>query len=119
VRKLLLDNGFADASELKKLEKVSVREHSALPRRGRMWTAKPTLSQILTLAPIPLSSWLRNQLNLSGSIPQSLKKDVDAAVEKAKLSPIPPTEQLYEHIYNDGLGMTIRGLDSQHKIKLV
>ena len=49
---------------------------------------------------------------------QSLKKDVDTAVEQAKLSSIPPPEQLYEHIYNDGLNMTIRGLDSQHKIQL-
>lgn len=49
---------------------------------------------------------------------QSLKKDVDTAVEQAKLSAIPPTEQLYEHIYADTLNMTIRGLDSQHKIQL-
>ena len=49
---------------------------------------------------------------------QSLKKDVDTAVEQAKLSAIPPTEHLYQNIYADGLGMTIRGLDSQHKIQL-
>ena len=39
-------------------------------------------------------------------------------MEQAKLSAIPPTEQLYEHIYADGLNMTIRGLDSQHKVHL-
>jgi hypothetical protein len=57
-------------------------------------------------------------LDMAAAAPQSLKKDVDTAVEQAKLSAIPPTEQLYENIYRDGLDMTIRGLDSQHKIRL-
>ena len=49
---------------------------------------------------------------------QDVKKEIDAAVEKAKNSPIPPDDALWKNIYKDTLGGKMKGLDSSVKIKL-
>jgi pyruvate dehydrogenase E1 component alpha subunit len=51
-------------------------------------------------------------------IEKEVKKMIDSAVEKAKAAPVPPMEDLYKNVYVDGLGMVVRGIDSQHKIHL-
>lgn len=62
VRKLLLDNGLADAAEIKAIEK-------------------------------------------------QCKKTVDAAIEAGKAAPTPGMDELAAHIYKEGLGMQLRGVD--------
>lgn len=64
VRKLILDNNFADPADLKAIEKT-------------------------------------------------VKKEIDAAVEAAKAADFPGEEVLAAHIYVDGLGMQLRGVDSK------
>lgn len=49
---------------------------------------------------------------------QAVKKEVDAAVVAAKLSSIPPPENLWQHIYKDGLNASFRGLDSKSPVTL-
>lgn len=68
-RKLLLDNGLADAAELKAVEK-------------------------------------------------EVKREVDAAIEAAKAGTAPAAGALFEHVYQDALGSSVRGVDSQtwHKL---
>jgi TPP-dependent pyruvate/acetoin dehydrogenase alpha subunit len=47
-----------------------------------------------------------------------VKKEVDTAVEEAKAEADPAMESLWEHIYVDTLGISVRGLDSQSKVAL-
>lgn len=49
---------------------------------------------------------------------QDVKKEIDAAVDKAKNSPIPPDDALWKNIYKDTLGSKMKGLDSAVKIQL-
>ena len=54
---------------------------------------------------------------LCGSL-QAVKKEVDTAVSEAKKSPIPEPEALWQNIYKDPLGSSVKGLDSKTHIKL-
>ena len=49
---------------------------------------------------------------------QSIKKEIDEAVEKAKASSVPPKEMLWTNTYKDTLGVSTRGIDSKTKVKL-
>ncbi len=49
---------------------------------------------------------------------QAVKKEVDQAVVEAKNSPIPEPEALWQNIYKDPLGSSVKGLDSKTHIKL-
>lgn len=49
---------------------------------------------------------------------QSIKKEIDEAVEKAKKSSVPPKEMLWTNTYKDTLGVSTRGIDSKTKVKL-
>ena len=49
---------------------------------------------------------------------QEVKKEIDAAVDKAKNSPIPKDEALWKNIYKDTLGGKMKGLDSSSNIQL-
>ena len=64
IKRLLLDNNLAEASELKAIEK-------------------------------------------------SVKQEVDGAVEQAKKDGLLPVEAIYEHVYADGVGMKLRGVDRE------
>ncbi|KAI7835873.1 hypothetical protein COHA_010221 [Chlorella ohadii] len=68
VRKLLVDNGLAEAAELKAIEK-------------------------------------------------EVKAEIDGAIEEAKAAPYPEAPELWSGIYQDPLGMTLRGIESNHKHK--
>lgn len=52
------------------------------------------------------------------AIEKSVKQEVDSAVEKAKADSVLPVEAIYKDIYADGLGMEMRGVDSQTFTKL-
>lgn len=52
------------------------------------------------------------------AIEKDVKKEIDAAVDKAKNSPIPPDDALWKNIYKDTLGSKMKGLDSAVKIQL-
>lgn len=45
-------------------------------------------------------------------IEKEVKKEIDDAIEKAKAAPVPPMEELWNAIYKDNLGMSLRGIDS-------
>jgi len=47
-----------------------------------------------------------------------VKKEVDTAVSEAKNSPVPEPEALWQNIYKDPLGSSVKGLDSKTHIKL-
>ena len=49
---------------------------------------------------------------------QAVKKEVDTAVSEAKNSPVPEAEALWQNIYKDPLGSSVKGLDSKTHIKL-
>ena len=49
---------------------------------------------------------------------QSIKKEIDEAVEKAKAASVPPKEMLWTNTYKDTLGVSTRGIDSKTKVKL-
>ena len=49
---------------------------------------------------------------------QSIKKEIDEAVETAKKADIPPPEMLWTNTYKDTLGSYTRGIDSHTKVKL-
>ncbi len=49
---------------------------------------------------------------------QSIKKEIDEAVEKAKKASPPPPEMLWTNTYKDTLGVSTRGIDSHTKVKL-
>ena len=52
------------------------------------------------------------------AIEKSVKQEIDSAVEKAKADTVLPKEAIYSDIYVDGLGMEMRGVDSQTFTKI-
>lgn len=49
---------------------------------------------------------------------QSIKKEIDQAVEEAKKASPPADEMLWSNTYKDTLGVSTRGIDSHTKVKL-
>lgn len=47
------------------------------------------------------------------AIEKEAKAEIDAAVETAKSDGVLPVTSIYDHVYVDGLGMKLRGVDSQ------
>lgn len=52
------------------------------------------------------------------AIEKSIKQEIDEAVEKAKADTVPPASDLFSHVYVDGLGMKVRGVDSVSRFTL-
>ena len=120
VRRLLVDNDFADASELKKLEKVGstldCRLHTAPARRSvALWLVEVSIIGVCSCSSSTSAAALgaRRVICRCRAV-QTIKKEVDNAVATAKQSSIPDPSALWKTIYRDTLGSVMKGLDSRH-----
>lgn len=82
------------------------------PAAASLGNVRPTRD--LSYSPAMLSQ----QPPCSWHVLQAVKKEVDDAVNTAKQDAIPPADALWQNIWKDPVGCSVKGLDSRTHIKL-